>query len=59
MSRCDWTESFKRLNHSETNQLDSKQWVVVIEPNHLNDWFIQERIRETQNSESLWLNQII
>ncbi len=44
MSRCDWTESFKRLIHSGTNQWDSKQWVVVIEPNHLNDWFTQERI---------------
>ncbi len=35
---------------SRWQQVSVNKWVVVIEPNHLNDWFIRERITETLNS---------
>ncbi len=27
--------------------MTARRWVIAIEPNHLNNWFIQERITET------------
>ncbi len=39
---------------SRWQQVALNKWVIAIEPNHLNDWFIQERntvmCSETQNS---------
>ncbi len=29
---------------SRWQQVSVNKWVIVIEPNHLNDWIIQERI---------------
>ncbi len=41
-------------NASRWQQVSVNKWVIAIEPNHLNSWFIQERTpsscSETQNS---------
>ncbi len=34
---------------SRWQKLTGNKWVIATEPNHLNDWIIQERITETQN----------
>ncbi len=34
----------------EINHVTINKWVVATEPNHLNDWIIQERITETEPS---------
>ncbi len=34
----------KRYFECEIEQVTDNKWFIVIEPNHLNDWFIQEQI---------------
>ncbi len=47
-----WNLTASRLQHVTVNK-----WVVGTEPNHLNDWIIQERITEIQNlAVAVWNN---